>query len=150
MRRAEHPNDPWSGHMAFPGGRHELDDHDLLATAVRETHEEVGLDLRRYGEQIGQLDDLEAIANARRVGMVIRPYVFVVEPGVRLEPNYEVAELLWAPLAPMFEGSADTEVHYARNGHDLMLPGFDVQGRVVWGLTHRMLTSLFDKLGKLG
>src|SRR5262245_34151321 len=54
IRRAERPTDLWSGHMAFPGGRRSPEDRDLLATAVRETEEEVGLDLARHGELVGR------------------------------------------------------------------------------------------------
>ena len=62
IRRAENPRDPWSGHMAFPGGREAPEDRDLLATAVRETHEEVGLDLQRSAHLLGRLDALPAVA----------------------------------------------------------------------------------------
>ena len=75
IRRAEHPGDPWSGHMALPGGRQDPDDPDLLHTAMRETSEELGLVLDP-SQVIGPLDDLEAVARGRRVGMVVRPFVF--------------------------------------------------------------------------
>lgn len=45
IKRARNPRDPWSGHMALPGGRREAHDDDLLATAIRETHEETGIEL---------------------------------------------------------------------------------------------------------
>ena len=64
--------------MAFPGGRHESDDPSLLATAIRETQEEVGLDLRAAADHIGQLDDLQAIARGKPQETVIRPFVFEV------------------------------------------------------------------------
>ena len=76
IRRAEHPRDPWSGHMAFPGGRQDAQDATLLHTAVRETQEEVGLDLSREAEHIGQLDDLQAIARGKPQETVIRPFVY--------------------------------------------------------------------------
>ena len=43
IHRAEHENDPWSGHMGFPGGRKDPEDPDLLNTVVREVHEEIGV-----------------------------------------------------------------------------------------------------------
>ena len=66
IRRAEHPLDPWSGHMAFPGGRRELTDPDLSHTALRETFEEVGLDLRRDGALLTRLPDVPAIGRGER------------------------------------------------------------------------------------
>jgi 8-oxo-dGTP pyrophosphatase MutT (NUDIX family) len=146
MRRAIHERDPWSGHMSFPGGRFEPGDADLLATARRETLEEVGLDLSRQGAPLGRLDDLEAIARAKRVGMVIRPYVFEVSNDTRFTTNEEVAELVWAPLPPLFRGELDTRHVYEFGGNRVQLPAYNVDGRVVWGLTHQMLGSLFRLL----
>jgi 8-oxo-dGTP pyrophosphatase MutT (NUDIX family) len=144
IRRAENPNDPWSGHMAFPGGRRDPGDPDLVYTAVRETREEVGLDLASTARRIGHLDEIEAVARGRKTGLIIRPFVFALEAGeVELQPNYEVAEALWVPLGPLFRGEASTDYRYERNGLDLMLPGYRVDTRVVWGLTYQMLQVLF-------
>jgi len=147
IRRAEHERDPWSGHMALPGGRHDPTDRDLLHTALRETHEELGLSLDSQ-HLIGPLDDLEAVARGRRTGMVIRPYVFHwAEPEPpRLHPNHEVAEALWAPLVPIHEGRWDTHRPYDMGGQTWKLPAWDVHGRVVWGLTHRILSDLLGRV----
>lgn len=148
IRRSEHEGDPWSGHMAFPGGRHELDDRSLLHTAVRETQEELGLDLEADARLLGRIDDVEAIARGRRVGMAIAPFFFELtgaeEPNLTL--NREVAEVVWAPLAPLFGGSADTVRPYQREGVSWDLPAYDVEGRIVWGLTYQMLQSFFGLL----
>lgn len=144
IRRAEHPEDPWSGHMAFPGGRKEEQDLSLLDTAQRETLEEVGIDLRRYAEPIGQLDDLQAVARGRPAGTVIRPYVFEVQADVPLRVDRtEVAEAIWTPLAPLLRGEADTVRPYAWQDRTIEFPAYDVSGRVVWGLTYQMLRSFF-------
>jgi 8-oxo-dGTP pyrophosphatase MutT (NUDIX family) len=143
MRRATSTRDPWSGHMSFPGGRHEPHDADLSATAQRETLEEVGLDLTTHGTPLGRLDDIEAVARALRTGMIIRPYVFEVPASAELRGNYEVAELVWAPLRPLFSGERNITHDYELAGRSLKLPAYDVQGRVVWGLTHQMLASFF-------
>ena len=143
MRRATSARDPWSGHMSFPGGRHEPHDADLLATAQRETLEEVGIDLASLGAPLGRLDDIEAIAKAQRIGMIIRPYVFEVPASAELHGNYEVAELIWAPLRPLISGDANTTHDYDLAGRSLKLPAYDVNSRVVWGLTHQMLASFF-------
>ena len=144
IQRAEHPNDPWSGHMAFPGGRREPADADLRATAVRETREELALDLAG-AEYLGHVDDVKAVAHGRVLDLVIRPHVFYwsgAEPA--LQPNYEVAAVLWAPLAPMLAGEVDTSRPWREGTVTYRLPGYDVEGRIVWGLTYRMLRTLFE------
>ncbi len=146
IRRAEHPRDPWSGHMAFPGGRETDTDTNLLATAVRETREELGLDLTQAATLLGCLDMLPAVARGRRVGLSIAPFVFELTEPAALTPNYEVAEWLWTPLSPLFLGVRGTTIPYDFEGTRLALPGFDVEGRVVWGLTYRMLEMLFARL----
>lgn len=147
IRRAERAGDLWSGHMALPGGRHESQDETLADTAIRETLEEVGLDLRADGELLGRLDDLPATGRGKAVGMVVSPFVFTIarEPALTLDPG-EVEEAMWAPLAAMIDGSTDTTIDYRHEGHDLRLPGYAVGERVVWGMTHRMLNFLFDAI----
>jgi 8-oxo-dGTP pyrophosphatase MutT (NUDIX family) len=148
IRRAEHPSDPWSGHMAFPGGRQHTEDGSLLDTAIRETREEVGLDLVAEAEHIGQLDDLQAIARGKPQETVIRPFVFEVHQDLPIQPDErEVAEALWAPLDPLYTGKADTTRPYEWHGTQIDFPAYDVEGRVVWGLTYQMLRSFFRILG---
>lgn len=147
IRRAERAGNPWSGHMAFPGGRRDAGNRDLLATAVRETREEVGLDLDANGALLGRLANLDAIAKARRRGLTITPFVFALTREVPLTFDAaEVAEALWAPLAPLARGEGAGIVPYALEGRTLELPCWHVEGHVVWGLTHRMLQSLFEVL----
>lgn len=145
IRRAERPGDPWSGHMAFPGGRASEHDPDLLATAIRETREEVGLDLQG-SEVLGQLDDLPAISKFRPTGLVITPFVFAVEEAPPLALNHEVAEAVWAPLEPLASGASATTFAYELQGQTLSLPALRVGPHIVWGLTYRMLQMLFDAL----
>jgi 8-oxo-dGTP pyrophosphatase MutT (NUDIX family) len=146
IRRAEQPQDPWSGHMAFPGGREAPSDPNLLATALRETREELALDLERSARLLCPLDVQPAVARGRRVGFAIAPFVFELTEEASLVPNGEVAEVLWAPLAPLFTGSWGTTVPYEFEGQRLNLPAYDVRGRIVWGLTYRMLETLFTRL----
>jgi 8-oxo-dGTP pyrophosphatase MutT (NUDIX family) len=148
IRRAEREGDPWSGHMAFPGGRSSEQDRDLHATAVRETREEVGIDLDASGAVLGRLPDLHAVARAKRTGLVISPFVFALKHEVTLRYEArEVAEALWTPIAPLSRGERAGTIAYEREGAHIDLPCWNVEGHVVWGLTHRMLTSLFEILG---
>jgi len=96
IKRAEAERDPWSGHIAFPGGRREPSDRTLMDTAIRETSEETSLDLTR-GQLIGQLDDL-APRTRSLPPIIVRPYVAVVESTVVLRPSSEVASTFWVPL----------------------------------------------------
>ena len=60
--------------------------------------------------------------------------------------NREVTEVIWAPVEPLFQGDRDTAIDYVYEGRTLHLPGYDVEGRIVWGLTYQMLRLLFDRL----
>lgn len=148
IRRAERPGDPWSGHMAFPGGHFNASDSDLRATAMRETMEEVGLDLAAH-EYLGQLDELVATARGRMLAMSISPYVFAIrgETAPVLQPNYEVAGVVWGSLGSMFRGEIDAVKEFTLGGEARSLPAFDVQDHLVWGMTYYMLRSLFSLLG---
>jgi 8-oxo-dGTP pyrophosphatase MutT (NUDIX family) len=144
IRRAEDERDPWSGHMALPGGHHDAGDADLVATAVRETREEVGLTLDRDTEWIGFLQRAR-VHSGRRPDFEILPLVFAVQREVELTPNpREVKAVLWAKLDHLLLPAAQTSVAYpsltAPEGQ--RLSAFDVQGHVVWGLTYRILSDL--------
>src|SRR6476469_670142 len=105
IKRAEAEGDPWSGHIACPGGRMEPEDHDLAVTAVRETWEETGVDVSRDGRLLGHLDDLSP-RSPTLVPIVIRPYVALVRAGVAIVPSHEVATAFWVPLSALREQAA--------------------------------------------
>ena len=139
IRRAERSGDPWSGDMALPGGKREPDDPDLATTAVRETREEVGLAL---GSPIGRLDDHRG---RRRAGLVAT-YVFALDERPAMTPHPdEVADALWVPVATLLDPA--NAVSYHLDGHG-DFPGVTVDGRVVWGLTHRTLQTFVEVLGR--
>jgi 8-oxo-dGTP pyrophosphatase MutT (NUDIX family) len=140
IRRAERIGDPWSGHMGFPGGRRDSADEHLLATAIRETEEEVGV---RLGLEnlIGSLDDIGPRSTASP-SIFARPYVFAVEGHPATSLNQEVASSHWVPLdalrAPGVVGEYTLEV----GSTSRTFPAFHLPEGVIWGMTERMLTSL--------
>ena len=150
IRRAERDGDPWSGHMAFPGGGHDARDPSLEATAVRETREEVELSLEEHGRLLGPLDDVRATARGTVTGLVVTPFVFELVGTPPLATSGEVSEIHWAPLGPMLDGARDASIDYPWQGQTLKLPGFRVadapQERIVWGLTHKMLLMFFARI----
>lgn len=145
IRRAEREGDPWSGHMAFPGGHLDPTDADLQAAARRETLEEVGFELPSDA-YVGALDEYPARARGRFTGMIVSPFVFAVSGEPNLTPNHEVAEVVWAPVSPMMRGELDTTRRWQRDGESFNLPGYAVGPHVVWGMTYGMLQLLFDHL----
>ena len=146
IRRAEDPRDRWSGHMAFPGGRCEPGDSDLVATAIRETTEEIGLDLRAQGELLGGLDEVHAIARGRPVDLSITPYVFRLHGRAQLTLSAEVTSLHWLPLDDLLGERHLSTFEYVHEGIPLRLPCLRVGDVVIWGLTFRMFSSLRDVL----
>ena len=152
IRRAEREGDPWSGHMAFPGGRADPTDVDLRATAVRETLEEIGLDLERHGELLGRLDELVP-GNARGLvrDLVVTPFVWHVDEVPPLTARaVEVDEVHWAPLGAMRSGALDATYAYTWRGQPMHFPAYRVgpPERLVWGMTHRALASLFARMAR--
>ena len=145
IQRATRDDDPWSGHMALPGGRRDPDDSDVIATAVRETHEEVGIDLTVDGEPIGRLDELRAVARHRPLDLVISPIVFALRGPVALTlSRREVESAVWVPLS--FLGSAEARAIFQRTLDGVVsdYPAFRYDRYTIWGLTHRILVGFLE------
>jgi 8-oxo-dGTP pyrophosphatase MutT (NUDIX family) len=139
IKRAEHPGDPWSGQMALPGGRRDAGDPDLLATAMREAREEVGIELQP-GQVLGELDDLRPRA-LTLPPIVVRPFVFALPMGPTVIPSVEVALHLWVRLDELV-AARPREIEIATVGR--RLPAYVVGEHVVWGMTERILTPFFE------
>jgi 8-oxo-dGTP pyrophosphatase MutT (NUDIX family) len=147
MTRAEDDRDPWSGQVSLPGGRHDAErDADLLATAVRETREEVGLDLGA-AELLCRLAPIQARARGTLLPMDVAPFVFRLERAPALVLGAEAREAFWLPLAGVLSGELDGTHRYERDGLVHELPSWRYEGRVVWGMTHRMIRALLDAGG---
>jgi 1-acyl-sn-glycerol-3-phosphate acyltransferase len=146
IRRAEHPRDPWSGHMGFPGGRVDDGDADALAAAIRECREEMALDLTAAGQLLGPLAHLPAIGRGRPQGLVIEPFVFLLTtspPAFRL--NHEVEETLWVPLDFFRDHGNRSTRPWQFEGRTVRLPCYNFEGRTIWGLTLAMIDDLLSR-----
>jgi len=145
IERARHPSDPWSGQMAFPGGRVDPEDADARATALRETLEEVGVDLAG-AELLGRLDDRDA--SPGRVGaLVLSAFVFRLPERVPLAWNHEVRSAFWVPLAVLADASSRVAHPWPPASPVGEFPGILVgepDRHVVWGLTREVVIHFLD------
>lgn len=146
IERAIRAGDPWSGHMAFPGGMLERWDAHSLAAARRETLEEVGLDTSRDTRVLGRLSDRVSRSHRGRLPMIITPYVFALENRPALKINYEVADTLWVPLDFLAERENRQRMQWRHRGLDLDLPCYFYCDRRIWGLSLMMLDELMAVL----
>ncbi len=146
IRRAERVGDPWSGHIGLPGGRRDPTDSDLLATAIRETEEEVGC-LLDSSQLLGTLDDVWPRTPLPRV-VVVRPAVFALPDRPSLRLSAEVADAFWVPLTDLQDPSRYRDTIVSLYGQDRAFPAYHLSGHIVWGLTERVLTPVLEMLGE--
>ncbi len=140
IRRAEHEGDPWSGHMAFPGGHCDATDATLADTAIRETFEEVGIDLAQHGQLMCRLDDVQAHARGRALDMVVTPFLFSLDkPRPTTIDESEVADAIWIPLRVFRDEQFHGTTPIARGDFRADFPAFLYEGNTVWGMTYRMI-----------
>jgi 8-oxo-dGTP pyrophosphatase MutT (NUDIX family) len=141
IKRAEYEGDPWSGQIAFPGGRAEERDASLAETAIRETREETGIDLAREGMIVGRLDDLRPRA-VRLPAIMVRPFVALLDRGAPLVLSSEVALSFWLPFASLTRAEAWHEDIVSASGIQINARVFRHQEHVIWGMTERILAQL--------
>ena len=142
IRRAERSGDPWSGHMGLPGGRRDSTDEHLLATAIRETREEVSLTLSSH-QLLGSLDDI-APRSKSLIPVFARPFVFGVAGQPVPTPNAEVSATRWVPLTELADPANLRDYELTIGGESRRFPAYHLEEGTVWGMTERMLTSMFD------
>jgi 8-oxo-dGTP pyrophosphatase MutT (NUDIX family) len=141
VRRASRAGDRWSGHIALPGGVRQREDADLRATALRETREELGLDLAPV-ELLGPLDEARALVHGGYKPMRVAPYAFVADPDpADLILSNELTEAFWFPLGRATRGELDA-THWHRGRIPLPFRAWRHEGRTVWGITLGILRAL--------
>lgn len=149
IRRAERAGDPWSGQVAFPGGRAGPGDADAHAVAERETWEEIGLSLTPV-QRIGALPVRPVYPNSARAGLTLWPFVYYVGDAghacaIPRLPQ-EVASVFWVPINHLFDARAVTELAYPPGAANALFPGIRYEQHVIWGLTLRVLASFASVL----
>jgi len=144
IRRAQHEGDPWSGHIALPGGRVDPEDPSSECAARREAMEEVGVDLTG-ARLLGMLDQVVSPDLAPRI--VVSPFVYVVDntPDVVLEPA-EVAGFYWFGLDRLMGSEGRGEFSVPFKGQTVVLPRLDLDGARIWGMTLRVIDDLVDRI----
>ncbi len=148
IERAERDGDPWSGHMAFPGGRIEPGDPSVRRAAERETFEEVGMSLVGT-EALGRLDDMRGHHAAGHAALVISAFVYHIPAPPPLVLSDEVEQAFWFPLADLLDPRRHVDYRFGP-ANEYVFPGIlvgDPDRHVVWGLTHRFLEVFLAALG---
>lgn len=145
IKRARLEGDPWSGHMALPGGRRDPADPSLLETAIRETREEVGIALSGTGSlHLGRLEEVSP-RSARLPSLSIHPFVFGVHRSTDARTESpEVDAVHWVPVARFREDGAVESVEIELRSEARTFPCFRVEGEAVWGLTYRILSQFLE------
>ena len=142
IRRAVREGDPWSGHMGFPGGRRDAGDGSNLRCALRETEEELGVDLAQCGRQLGELTDVNTGWRADRPEMLVTPFVFQVDAVPAMTPNDEVAEVVWVPLDFLMQPDKREPMQWEWQGKTLETDSYLFESYRIWGLSLMMIDEM--------
>lgn len=138
VKRSERPGDPWSGHVAFPGGFAGAEDASSAATACRETEEETGLPLSRVGECLGGLDDVYP-RSVRLPRVIVTPVVYLVPGRPEVAPSSEVERVVWVSVSAVLDPANRRPYVLEWEGQSIVFDSIVVQGLTIWGLTERIL-----------
>jgi 8-oxo-dGTP pyrophosphatase MutT (NUDIX family) len=150
IRRALRDGDPWSGHIAFPGGRRAADDTDLAGTALREAEEETGIEVRAVGRLLGTLDEVEP-GSRRLPPLIISPFVVAVPPYIEPVPQVaEVEHARWAPLGALRDPQAASSIRIPTGDMTVRFPALAFEDYTIWGLTYRILRQFLGVVEMAG
>ena len=133
------------GEVAFPGGTRDPADPDLLATALRETEEEVGVP----ADHIHVLAELSALPS--RFGMKVTPFVGLVDPMVQIIPDPgEIADVFRVPMEFFLTEKPEMSDPFDFHGRRMCIPNFYYEDKRIWGLTAFMILDLVNHVYDAG
>ncbi len=144
VHRADVDGDPWSGHVALPGGTSEPGDRDLLETARRELLEETGLSLSRR-QYLGALDDIHPRTRALP-SIAVTPFVAWRDGPAPVRANPEVQAHIWVPFSALRDPACRSELRLGREGLELRFPTIEFEGYTIWGMTFEIISGLLARL----
>lgn len=147
IKRANFEGDPWSGHVALPGGQREPGDATLEDTAIRETREETAVDLAVHGRVLGRLDELRPVTPVLPQ-IAISPYVALLAGDAPITPSAEVDATFWVTLEALQDPNAWSDMQIEVRGMRRAFPAFLHGPYVIWGLTERILTQFLRRLAE--
>ena len=146
IRRATREGDPWSGHMGFPGGRRDPGDHSNFFCALRETEEELGVDLSRWGAPLGELSDVNTGWRKDRPEMLVTPFIFSVSELPELTPNDEVDDVVWVPLHFLMDKGNREPLEWEWKGQKMETDSYLYDCYRIWGLSLMMIDEMIGLL----
>ena len=142
IRRATREGDPWSGHMGFPGGRRDPEDRSNFSCALRETEEELGVDLSRWGAPLGELSDVNTGWRKDRPEMLVTPFIFSVSELPELTPNDEVDDVVWVPLHFLMDEGNREPLEWEWKGQKMETDSYLYDCYRIWGLSLMMIDEM--------
>lgn len=142
IRRATREGDPWSGHMGFPGGRRDPEDASNFSCALRETREEIGVDLSQWGTPLGELSDVNTGWRKDRPEMLVTPFIFQVGELPALTPNYEVDDVVWVPLHFLMNEANREPLEWDWKGKKMETDSYLYDSYRIWGLSLMMIDEM--------
>ena len=146
IRRATREGDPWSGHMGFPGGRRDPGDPCNFSCVLRETEEEIGVDLGQWGTRLGELSDVNTGWRADRPEMLVTPFVFRVAELPELTPNHEVDDVVWVPLHFLMDHRNREPLAWEWKGQKMETDSYLYDSYRIWGLSLMMIDEMIGML----
>lgn len=146
IRRATREGDPWSGHMGFPGGRRDPEDRSNFSCALRETEEELGVDLSRWGAPLGELSDVNTGWRKDRPEMLVTPFIFSVSELPELTPNDEVDDVVWVPLHFLMDEGNREPLEWEWKGQKMETDSYLYDCYRIWGLSLMMIDEMMRLL----
>ena len=149
IRRATREGDPWSGHMGFPGGRRDPGDPSNFSCALRETWEEIGVDLAEWGTPLGELSDVNTGWRKDRPEMLVTPFIFQVSELPAMTPNHEVDDIVWVPLHFLLNEQNREPLEWEWKGQKMETDSFLYSTYRIWGLSLMMIDEMMGLLRAL-